>query len=131
MAASMTEGVLAVKEKWIEELEDQFHEKLRSFTSDVKMKMRSVSKEAAIQVFEFALLFLTQAFPDLGAFESASDAIKDGTMELRKDIDKLEKTLSQKLKEAQESFSEKLEDAKQTFSEKLEDAQQTFAKQIQ
>ena len=30
------------------------------------MKMRSVSKEAAIQVFEFALLFLTQTFPDLG-----------------------------------------------------------------
>ena len=31
----MTEGVLAAKEKFLEELEDQFHEKLRSFTSDV------------------------------------------------------------------------------------------------
>ena len=51
-------------------------------------------------------------------------------MELRKDLDKLEKTLSQKLKEAQESFSEKLEDAKQTFGEKLEDAQQSLSEKL-
>ncbi|KAK3725300.1 hypothetical protein RRG08_036694, partial [Elysia crispata] len=131
MAASMTEAVLSAKDKFIEELEDQFHDKLRSFTSDVKMKMRSVSKEAANQVFEFALLFLTQAFPDLGGFESASDVIKDGTMELRKDFDKLERTLSQKLKEAQQSFAEKLEDSQQSFSEKLEDAKQTFSKKVE
>ncbi|KAK3801341.1 hypothetical protein RRG08_037916 [Elysia crispata] len=130
MAASMTEGVLAVKEKWIEELENHFHEKLRSFTSDVKMKMRSVSKEAAIQVFEFAVLFLTQTFPDLGGFESASDVIKDGTMELRKDFDKLERTLSQKLKEAQQSLAEKLEDAQQTLSEKF-DAQQSLCEKLE
>ena len=45
-------------------------------------------------------------------------------MELRKDFDKLEKTLSQKLKEAQESFSEKLEDAQQNLSEKLSEVQE-------
>ncbi|KAK3706884.1 hypothetical protein RRG08_051287 [Elysia crispata] len=134
----MTEGVLAAKEKFLEELdlEDQFHEKLRSFTSDVKMKMRSISREAAIQLFEFAFLFLTQAFPDLAGFESESDVIQDGSMELRKDFDKLKRTLSQKLKEAQQS-SEKLEDAQQTFYEKQQtlsekvDAQQTFSKNLE
>ena len=62
-------------------------------------------------------------------FESASDVIKDGTMELRKDFDKLERTLSQKMKEAQQSFAEKLEDAQQTLSEKF-DAQQTFCEKL-
>ena len=73
--------------------------------------------------FKFSCIFL--------AFESASDVIKDGTMELRKDFDKLEKTLSQKLKEAQESFSEKLEDAQQTFGEKLVDVKQSFSEKLE
>ena len=51
-------------------------------------------------------------------------------MELRKDFDKLEKTLSQKLKENQESFSEKLEETQQTFSEKLENAKQNLSEKL-
>ena len=82
-------------------------------------------------IFKGTSLYFKFLYNFFLAFESASDAIKDGTLELRKDIDKLEKTLSQKLKEAQESFSEKLEDAKQTFSEKLEDAKQTFGEKLE
>ncbi|KAK3780312.1 hypothetical protein RRG08_005938 [Elysia crispata] len=76
MAAGMTPGSLAAKEKVIDHMEDMFHEKLKSFTSDVKTKMRSVSREAAVLVFELALLFFTQALPDLDGFESASDVVQ-------------------------------------------------------
>ncbi|KAK3788146.1 hypothetical protein RRG08_042840 [Elysia crispata] len=125
MAAGMTPVVIAVKEKLdLDDLEDQFHEKLKSFTSNVKIKMCSVSREAAVKVFESALLFLTQAFPDLGVLESASDIMQDGILKLREDFRKPERTLSQKLTEAQQSFSEELEEVQQSFSDKLSEVEE-------
>ncbi|KAK3785745.1 hypothetical protein RRG08_006015 [Elysia crispata] len=94
MAASMTPSVLAAKEKVIDHIEDMFHEKLKSFTTDVKTKMRSVSREAAIQVFELALLFLTQAVPDLGGFESASDVVQDAQQNLSEKSSELQEKAS-------------------------------------
>ncbi|KAK3735303.1 hypothetical protein RRG08_000986, partial [Elysia crispata] len=140
MATGMNPSVYDVKEKVMDDLENKFHQKLNTFTADAKTKMRSFSREAAIQVFELTLVFLTQVFPDLSSLESASDNIQDETMKLREDFEKLERTLSQKLKDAQQSFSEKLEDAQnslsktidaqQSFSEKLEDAQNSLSKTI-
>ncbi|KAK3758659.1 hypothetical protein RRG08_000216 [Elysia crispata] len=73
MATRMNAGLYAAKEKLIDDLENQFVERVKMFTSDAKTRMRSVSREAAMQVFEFTLVFLTQVFPDLSRLESASD----------------------------------------------------------
>ncbi|KAK3759411.1 hypothetical protein RRG08_047299 [Elysia crispata] len=120
MATGMDPSVYDVKEKVMDDLEKQFNKKLNNFTADAKTKMRSFSREAAIQVFELTLVFLTQAFPDLSRLESASDNIQDETMKLREDFEKLERTLSQKLKDAQQSFSEKLEDTQNSLSKTID-----------
>ncbi|KAK3738662.1 hypothetical protein RRG08_047311 [Elysia crispata] len=72
MATGMNPGVYDVKEKVMDDLENQFHKKLNNFTADAKTKMRSFSREAAIQVFELTLVFLTQAFPDLSRVEETA-----------------------------------------------------------
>ncbi|KAK3702944.1 hypothetical protein RRG08_047317 [Elysia crispata] len=82
MATGMNPSFYDMEEKVMDNLEQKFHQKVNNFTADAKTKMRSFSREAAIQVFELTLVFLTQAFPDLSSLESASDNIQDETMKL-------------------------------------------------
>ena len=60
----------------------------------------------------------------ISVLESASDIMQDGILKLREDFRKPERTLSQKLTEAQQSFSEELEEVQQSFSDKLSEVEE-------
>ncbi|KAK3757272.1 hypothetical protein RRG08_047463 [Elysia crispata] len=97
MAAGMNPSVFAVKEKMVDELEEEFIEKVKLFTFNVKTKMRAMPREAGMQVFEFALVFLTQTLPDLSRLDTAPDErvkinVEKPTKVNRKKLNKLTKT---------------------------------------
>ncbi|RUS68643.1 hypothetical protein EGW08_023595, partial [Elysia chlorotica] len=73
MAARMNPRILAAKEKMINDMVEEFKDRLDIFSTEVKEKMRSSSNEMATYTFEVVLLFLTQVFPDLSTLASGSE----------------------------------------------------------
>ncbi|KAK3724963.1 hypothetical protein RRG08_005394 [Elysia crispata] len=84
MATGMNPGVYAIKEKVIDDLEKQFHEKINNFTSDAKAKMLSFSREAAIQVEEKASSYQKKVENDLEQLNKAKESHTHQILGLRK-----------------------------------------------
>ncbi|KAK3759980.1 hypothetical protein RRG08_006447 [Elysia crispata] len=114
MATSVNQRAFEAKSKVLDELEEEFKEKLHEFTSNVKSTIQTVQEAAAIQCFEMAVTFLTQAFPNM------TDSGANGSVD---EISKITSEL-QNMKRSQNQMSNKvtkLTTNNQKFKDKVEE----------
>ncbi|KAK3724965.1 hypothetical protein RRG08_005396 [Elysia crispata] len=107
MALGMSESAFSAKEKFLDELEEQFLKNVKDFTSDVKKTMRNASRQCAMEIFEMAIVFLTQVFPNptsIGASLCDSDDIQSVSKRLS-DVETKETLIEKKLNKGLEKIS--------------------------
>ncbi|KAK3748129.1 hypothetical protein RRG08_030562 [Elysia crispata] len=90
MAARMNKSVFITKQKWLQDLKNDYIIKLENFLKDVETSMQSQSKEGANENFETAVDFLTQPFPDV--LNMRANPVDDVLM-LKQEISKVSKKL--------------------------------------
>lgn len=122
MASSgMKEDLFSAKCGFIDQLEEKFSKKLQRFTKEVKGTMRLVSRQAANEVFEFALVFLTQTFPDLSdlgtsapcSFSKGDEVVRlleENIKKLSKQLNVLENRIQKDLSTRMDDLESKLPD---------------------
>ncbi|KAK3759415.1 hypothetical protein RRG08_047303 [Elysia crispata] len=117
MALGMSESAFSAKEKFLDELEEQFLKNVKDFTSDVKKTMRNASRECAMEIFEMAIAFLTQVFPNptnLGASLCDSDDIQSLSKRIS-DVETKETLMEKKFNKG----LEKLTKSKKFYSKQI------------
>ncbi|KAK3803266.1 hypothetical protein RRG08_065488 [Elysia crispata] len=119
LTCCVNQRAFEAKSKVLDELEEEFKEKLHEFTSNVKSTIQTVQQAAAIQCFEMAVTFLTQAFPnmtDSGANGSV-DEISKITSELQ-NMKRSQNQMSSKVTKLTTS-NQKLKDKVKELNEKV------------
>ncbi|GFR64619.1 hypothetical protein ElyMa_005511700 [Elysia marginata] len=114
IAVRLPQEVLNAQEKLIDDLETEFHDKLRRFSNDVKTAMRAASRQVALETFELALVFLTQIFPDVTSAGASSSSEQDdeASKSWEEKFEGLSKRFTDLETEMQNGVSEILNDVK-------------------
>ncbi|KAK3775811.1 hypothetical protein RRG08_002357 [Elysia crispata] len=90
MAASMNKSVFIAKQKWLQDLKNEYVLKLENFLKDVETSMQSQNKDRANENFETAVDFLTQPFPDVQNLRANP---VDDVLILKQEVSKVSKKL--------------------------------------